>query len=102
MVARDVWGTPCTSGVRHKSGDRRDSSAKQLESERMSYARQETPLWGSLVSCGRLVIGQLPRLHGRAAVDNRRAGCQPAPHHASNATFMSLLTGQSTFHDLTD
>src|ERR1035438_4234090 len=27
----------------------------------------------ALVSCGRLVIGQLPRLHGRAAVDNRRA-----------------------------
>ena len=36
-------------------------------------------MWGSLVSCGRLAIGQLPDLHGTAAVANRRAGCQPAP-----------------------
>src|ERR1035441_6247648 len=54
--------------VRHKSGYRRDSSAKQLESERISYVRQETPLWGSLVSCGRLVIGPtrgVPRAFAR-------------------------------------
>ena len=56
-------GVPCQAlGARHKSGYRRDSSAKQLESERMSYARQETPLWGSLVSCGRLAIGPTQRV----------------------------------------
>src|ERR1019366_8002918 len=57
-------------------------------------------MWGSLVSCGRLVIGQLPRLHGRAAVDNRLAGCQPAPHHASNATFMSRTPESRTFRPI--
>src|ERR1022692_3966772 len=75
MVARDVWGTPCTRGVRHKSGDRRDSSAKQLESERMSYARQETPLRGSLVSCGRLVIG--PTQRAPRAFARESGGRQP-------------------------
>src|ERR1019366_3612204 len=78
------WG-----GARLESGGRRDSSAKLLESERMPYARQGALLWGSLVSCGRLAIGQLPRLHGIAAVANRRAGCQPAPRHGSGSTFMS-------------
>src|ERR1019366_83480 len=76
-------------GARLESGGRRDSSAKRLESERMPYARQGALLWGSLVSCGRLAIGQLPRLHGIAAVANRRAGCQPAPRHGSGSTFMS-------------
>src|ERR1019366_8404881 len=75
-------------GARLESGGRRDSSAKRLESERMPYARQGALLWGSLVSCGRLAIGQLPRLHGIAAVANRRAGCQPAPRHGSGSTFM--------------
>src|ERR1019366_6273175 len=65
-------------GARLESGGRRDSSAKRLESQRMPYARQGAVLWGSLVSCGRLAIGKLPRLHGIAAVANRRAGCQPA------------------------
>jgi len=35
-------------------------------------------LWGSLVSCGRLSIGQLPPSRQTAAVANRRAGCQQA------------------------
>jgi hypothetical protein len=51
--------------------------------------KAQVPLWGSLVSCGRLSIGHLPRLHQTAAVANRRAGCQPAPHNASFSTFMS-------------
>jgi hypothetical protein len=33
------------------------------------------PMADSLVSCGRLSIGQLPRSHRTAAVTNRRAGC---------------------------
>src|ERR1039458_4689030 len=53
------------------------------------YARQRGLLWGSLASCGRLSIGQMPRWHRTAAVANRRAGCQPAPHRASVSTFMS-------------
>src|ERR1035438_3265109 len=85
------------AGARHKNGYRRDSSTKQLESERMSYARQETPLWGSQGSCGRLVIGptrRVPRAFaresgGRQPPRRLPAGCQPAPHHASNATFES-------------
>jgi hypothetical protein len=36
-----------------------------------------------------LTIGQLPRLNGTAAVANRRAGCQPAPHRGSDSTYMS-------------
>src|ERR1019366_5787471 len=80
------WRSGCFApleGARLESGGRRDSSAKRLESERMPYARQGALLWGSLVSCGRLAIGQLPRLHGIAAVANRRAGCRPAPRHGS-------------------
>src|ERR1017187_4872712 len=50
-------------------------------------------LWGSLASCGRLAIGRTqtgpPRLNRTAAVANRREGCQPAPHHASDSTLMS-------------
>src|ERR1035438_6432602 len=44
------------------------------------YARQGAPLWGSLA---------LPRLQETAAVNNRRAGCQPAPLNASDSTLMS-------------
>jgi penicillin-binding protein 1C len=44
-------------------------------------------LWRSLASCGRLLIGQLPRFKRTAAVDNRRAGYHPAPHRASDSTF---------------
>jgi len=47
------------------------------------YARLGALLWGGLVSCGRLAMGQLPRLHRAAAVANRRAGCQSAPHQAA-------------------
>src|SRR5450759_5185963 len=62
------------------------------------YARQGALLWGSLASCGRLSIGQLPRLHRTAAVANRRAGCQPAPHHASVSTYMSRTPGKLSCH----
>jgi len=34
-------------------------------------------LWGSLVSCGRLSIDQLPIFDRTAAIANRRAGCPP-------------------------
>src|ERR1039458_7776570 len=54
---------------------------------RVSVANYQS--WGSLASCGRLSIGQMPRWHRTAAVANRRAGCQPAPHRASVSTFMS-------------
>src|SRR5450759_513450 len=37
-------------------------------------------LWGRLVTCGRLAIGPCRLRSGPAAVTNRRAGCQPAPH----------------------
>src|ERR1019366_5100732 len=37
-------------------------------------------LWGRLVTCGRLAIGPCRLRGGPAAVTNRRAGCQPAPH----------------------
>src|ERR1039457_6513263 len=81
------------AGVRHESGRRGDTSAKGLAPERRWYARLAALLWGSLVSCGRLSIGQLPRLQRTAAVDGApsgsRAGCQPAPHHASDSTLMS-------------
>src|ERR1039458_6284929 len=59
------------------------------------YARQRGLLWGSLASCGRLSIGQMPRWHRTAAVANRRAGCQPAPHRASVSTFMSCTRRRS-------
>ena len=36
-------------------------------------------LWGRLLICGRLSIGQLPRFQQTAAVANRRAGYHPAP-----------------------
>src|ERR1039457_5838725 len=79
--------------VRHKSGRRRDPSTRGLASERRWYARLAAFLWGSLVSCGRLSIGQQPLLQRTAAVDGApsgsRAGCQPAPHHASDSTLMS-------------
>src|ERR1035441_4199259 len=66
-------------------------------SNRKCVSEQKTPLWGSLVSCGRLVIGptqRVPRAFaresgGRQPPRRLPAGCQPAPHHASNATFMS-------------
>src|SRR5450759_1044452 len=58
-----------------------------------STSRLGALLWGSLVSCGRLSIGptrMAPRASApNAAVANRRAGCQPAPHRASDSTFMS-------------
>src|ERR1039458_9111342 len=80
-------------GARHKSGRRRDSSAKRLESERRCTQGR-----GALVGqLGKLrpignrpdPEGTPPRLHRTAAVANRRAGCQPAPHHASDSTLMS-------------
>src|ERR1019366_9351250 len=37
-------------------------------------------LWGRLVTCGRLAIGPCRLRSGPAAVTNRRAGCQAAPH----------------------
>ena len=36
-------------------------------------------LWGRMASCGRLVIGQLPRRSGRLAGWQPAAGCHPAP-----------------------
>src|ERR1019366_6384747 len=56
-------------------------------------------LWGRLVTCGRLAIGPCRLRGGPAAVTNRRAGCQPAPHwffdpvwsENSNAAFLSHL-----------
>src|ERR1039457_881607 len=81
------------AGVRHESGRRGDSSARGLASEHRWYARLAALLWGSLVSCGRWSMGQQPRLPRTAAVDGApsgsRAGCQPAPHHASDSTLMS-------------
>ena len=53
--------------------------------------KREAQLWGSLASCGRLAIGQLPRLHDTAAVGNRRAGCQPAPQRGGDSTSMSRI-----------
>ena len=35
-------------------------------------------MWGSLVSCGRLSIGQLPYLHQTAEVANGRVPCRSA------------------------
>src|ERR1035438_4465700 len=39
--------------------------------------------------------GYPPRWHRTAAVANRRAGCQPAPHHGSVSTYMSRTHRQT-------
>src|ERR1039458_3996769 len=46
------------------------------------YARQRGLLWGSLASCGRLSIGQMPRWHRTAAVANTAAQAASLPHIA--------------------
>src|ERR1017187_2338061 len=56
--------------------------------EKMERETGLEPATSSLVSCGRLSIGQLPRSHQTAAVANRSAGYQPALHDASYSTFM--------------
>jgi hypothetical protein len=52
---------------------------KAARSRAYGYASQKTLLWGSLASCGRLAIGQLAPSGEKAAVSNRRSGCQLAP-----------------------
>src|SRR5450759_5169626 len=47
-------------------------------------------LWGRLVTCGRLAIGPCRLRGGPAAVTNRRAGCQPAPHWFFDPVGMGL------------
>jgi len=44
----------------------------------------------SLVTCGRLSIGPLPRSRQTAAVTNRRAGYQPALHDANFRFYIEL------------
>src|ERR1017187_8513110 len=57
------------------------------------------PLWGSLVSCGRLAIGQhaaLARAGGGKQPPRRLpAGCQPAPLNAGDSTLMSRTQGRN-------
>jgi hypothetical protein len=43
-----------------------------------------------LVTCGRLAIGPCRLRGGPAAVTNRRAGCQPAPHWFFDSVVMGL------------
>ncbi len=45
-------------------------------------------MWGSLASCGRLVIGQLTRWREMAVVGNRREVCQPAPRRQQGFYFL--------------
>jgi hypothetical protein len=60
---------PRRKGARHKSGCRRDSSAKRLESECMR-TQGRALLWGSLVSCGRLSIGPTQKVPRALAPDS--------------------------------
>src|ERR1039458_10376943 len=69
---------PATTEARARKADRMDVTL------RFSYEAadkiQRALLWGRLLICGRLAIGPLTPRRRAAAVANRRAGCQPAPH----------------------
>ena len=68
------------------------ASASIISSRFRSTVSRPRNKWGRLLTCGRLSIGQLPRLHRTAAVANRRALAMVYGSVQRQAVALSFLT----------
>src|ERR1035437_9833097 len=79
---------PATTEARARKADRMDVTLRFSYEDADKIYRPL--LWGRLLICAGLAIAPLPPRRGAAAVANRRAGCQPAPHRRLYFPFFLL------------